>query len=105
MKSKSEAHDGAMKGVGGGTQDFYRSAINLLPMTASHYKCFSIPASNMMCQAEKEANHCGVLLCLLLVASSGRANPPILSPDIELQHRRDCLLLSRGMAKSPQTSR
>lgn len=59
------------------TQDFYRSTITLLP-TAIYYKRFSIPAPNMLCQTEKEANHCGVLLCLLLVASSGRANPPIL---------------------------
>ena len=57
----------------------------------------------MMCQAEKEANHCEVLLCLLLVASSGPAKPSILSPNRKLQHRGNCLLLSGGMAKSPQT--
>lgn len=90
------------EGEGIKTQDFYRSTIALLP-TAIYYKCFSIPAPNMMCQAEKEANHCEVLLCLLLVASSSPANPSILSPNRKLQHRGNCLLLSGGMAKSPQT--
>lgn len=87
------------KGVGRGTQDFYRSAITLLP-TAIYYKCLSIPAPNTMCQTEKEANHCGVSLCLLLVASSVHASPPILLPNIELQHRGKCLSLRRGMAES-----
>ena len=90
------------EGEGIKTQDFYRSTTTLLP-TAIYYKCFSIPAPNIMCQAEKETTHCEVLLCLLLVASSGPANPSILSPNRTLQHRGNCLLLSGGMAKSPHT--
>lgn len=99
MKNKSEAHDCAVEGVEGRNTGLFQRHHHLLP-PAIYYKRFSIPASNMMCQAEKEANHCGVLLCLLLVASSGCAKPPILSPNIELQHRGNCLLLS-GEWQSP----
>ena len=61
------------EGEGIKTQDFYRSTTAPLP-TAIYYKCVSIPAPNMMCQAEKEANHCEVSLCLLLDRKSTRLN-------------------------------
>lgn len=82
MKNKTEAHDCAWKGWGRNTELLQRHRCpppnhSLLQMSLYSSSWHDVPSW-------KRGKSLWVLLCLLLVASTVHANPPIFSPNTEL---------------------